>query len=65
MNKVFDIYRGTLFRYNGRSSEITVPEGVRAIGDRAFTDCDFLKSVTIPEGVARIGDRAFMGCNAI
>lgn len=40
--------------YNGKP--------VTAIGDGAFAECRWLRSITIPEGVTRIGERAFWGC---
>ena len=42
-------------------TQVTIPEGVTSIGDRAFYTCTGLTEITIPEGVASIGDRAFAG----
>ena len=43
-------------------TKVEIPEGVTAIGDRAFYDCINLKSIIIPEGVTVIGERAFYNC---
>ncbi len=54
--------KGVLTKYNGPGGDVTIPEGVTAIGERAFYDCKSLKSVTIPKGVTEIGGFAFRGC---
>ena len=40
---------------------ITIPKGVRKIGNSAFRGCN-LTSITIPDGVKKIGVCAFRGC---
>lgn len=42
-----------------------IAEGVQVIGDGAFEDCRYLRSVTIPDTVTEIGARAFQGCTAL
>ena len=44
-------------------SDVTIPDGVTSIGDRAFYSCSGLTSVTIPDSVTSIGDYAFSGCS--
>ena len=44
------------------AASCTIPEGVRTIGDYAFSGCRFLTSVVIPDGVAEIGKGAFLDC---
>lgn len=41
---------------------VTIPEGVTAIGDDAFSWCENLESVVLPESVTSIGKSAFYGC---
>ncbi len=54
--------KGVLTKYNGPGGDVVIPEGVKAIGERAFYGCKSLESVTIPEGVTKIGGFAFRGC---
>ena len=44
------------------SSTYTIPRGITAIGDSAFSSCDSLTSVSIPDSVTSIGDSAFDSC---
>lgn len=44
---------------------VTIPEGVKSIGEKAFYFCSSLKSVVIPEGFESIGNLAFYNCNAL
>lgn len=41
---------------------ITIPDGVRSIGDFAFEGCTSLREVIIPDSVKRIQHGAFSGC---
>ncbi len=45
------------------SSTYTIPQGITAIGDGAFSSCKSLTSVSIPDSVTSIGDRAFSSCD--
>ncbi len=42
--------------------QITLPEGLLKIGDRAFADCKDLDTVNFPESLKIIGEEAFAGC---
>jgi hypothetical protein len=53
------IYARAFFRQTSLSS-VSIPEGVKTIGDEAFSGCG-LGSATIPGTVALIGARAFQG----
>ena len=46
-------------------TDITIPDSVESIGDRAFYRCTSLISIIIPDSVATIGDSAFYGCTAL
>lgn len=51
--------------FNGKIGllEITLPAGLKAIGNNAFRGCFALRNeVTIPAGVETIGNYAFLGC---
>ncbi len=46
-------------------TDLILPEGVTAIGNRAFSGCTGLTSITIPEGVLSIGEYAFSSCSNV
>ena len=48
-----------------RLEAVRIPEGVTAIGTRAFLDCFSLRSVKLPEGLQSIGREAFFGCDSL
>ncbi|MCL2070983.1 MAG: leucine-rich repeat domain-containing protein [Oscillospiraceae bacterium] len=60
----FVVRAGTLERYNGVSSEIVIPDGVKAIGDECFKNSR-ITSITIPDGVISIGRQAFWNCDSL
>ena len=39
-----------------------VPQGIQAIGDRAFNDCESLTAITLPDSLTSIGENAFADC---
>ena len=45
--------------------DLTIPDGVTAISDYAFSCCSGLTSVTIPNSVTNIGARAFSSCSGL
>ena len=45
--------------------DVTILNGVSAIGERAFEGCSALVSVTIPDTVKSMGDYAFYECSAL
>lgn len=56
----------TILKFVGNGDNVVVPSEVggapvRRIGERAFADCETLKSVRLPEGLAEIGPGAFAG----
>lgn len=57
--------RGVLKKYTGSSIDVVIPDGVKAIGEFAFSNCSFLVSVSIPCGVVKIGMDAFHGCSSL
>lgn len=48
-----------LIAYTGRQKEVTIPEGVKEIGESAFYMCESLETIQIPDSVTKIGARAF------
>ena len=59
----FQMNGTVLVRYRGNAADVTIPEGVTAIGNDAFSYCGSLKSIIIPSSVVSIGDWAFNWCN--
>jgi len=49
----------------GRAGTVTIPAGVRSIGDNAFDSCIGLTSVTIPATVTDIKSSAFDSCSGL
>lgn len=45
--------------------KITIPPGVRTIGNKAFCNCDSLTELNIPDGVVMIGNEAFGACDQL
>ncbi len=60
MPEDFEIKRKVLIKYNGKSKNPVIPQGVKKIGKNAFgwAEIDF---VTIPETVTEIAEDAFSG----
>lgn len=46
-------------------TSITIPDGVRTIGERAFFQCTRLKSITLPDSVTEIHPLAFGNCKSL
>ena len=61
----FVISGGTLYAYRGKSANVTIPDGVRSIGEGAFQYYASLTSVTIPDSVTSIGGSAFCRCSGL
>ena len=61
----FEIRAGVLTKYNGSSTNVTIPDSVSIIGDGAFRDCFGLQQITIRNGISSIGVAAFMNCKSL
>mgnify|MGYP001852783496 FL=1 len=53
------------FEYNSKLTSVTLPEGLKQVGDRAFYSCTALTSVTINGTAVRIGKESFEYCSAL
>lgn len=54
-----------LSAYHGTDTDVVIPGGISAVGDRAFYENKKLTSVVVPEGVTEIRDAAFQLCDAM
>ena len=46
-------------------TDITISDGLRSLGDRAFRSCDSLLSIKLPESLTIINTLAFGGCTSL
>lgn len=53
---------GKLESYTGKEENIIIPEVVKTIGEKAFAENVFIKSVIMENDVTSIGEYAFSGC---
>ena len=60
MPEDFEIKRKVLIKYNGKSKNPVIPEGVKKIAPDAFANAD-IETVSIPETVTEICENAFIG----
>lgn len=61
-NNDFVIENGILKEYRGTGKNITIPNSVLHIGQKAFYQCDTIVKVTIPKSVHSIQTDAFRNC---
>ena len=59
------IVNGVLIDGSQCYGEVTVPDGVTAIAEGAFRDCNTITKVTLPDSVTQIGEQAFWECKAL
>ena len=45
--------------------DLVIPEGVEAIGDKAFSTCQKLERVSLPASLKSIGRLAFLNCSSL
>ena len=64
---LFDKNSNTLHTYPcGKAGDVyAVPDGVAAIGELAFEDCNALTQVILPDSLTFIGEDAFYGCEKL
>ena len=49
----FQVERNVLVAYNGEAESVTVPDGIKAIGDGCFRDKPFIKEISSLRGLKR------------
>jgi hypothetical protein len=60
---VFVIDGDVLKKYNGEDEIVTIPDGLKTIGRKAFQDNKTLEKVILPDGIETIEASAFDGCS--
>ena len=60
--KSYEIYKYAFYAEE-RLTDVTLSDGVTAVGERAFYDCDNLLKLSIGNGVTTVGERAFYDCD--
>jgi len=63
--KRFEYDGDTLIKYNGRESDLILPNCFSEIADGAFEGNFYLRNVTIPESYVMIGAKAFYKCRCL
>lgn len=58
----FFISGTTLLQYRGSEERVVIPDGVTAIGERAFAGNESVDRIILPESVEVIEEEAFMDC---
>lgn len=61
----FQIADGRLLAYRGTDVNVTLPEGITAIGSNAFQHASRMLTVQLPASLRVIEDRAFYGCTLL
>ena len=56
---IFEIEGTTLKKYNGKDTNVIIPDGVTNIGDNAFSNCKGITSITIPASLTDINGLGF------
>jgi hypothetical protein len=55
----FVIEGKVLKKYIGKGGDVVIPDGIEAVGERAFYDCENVTSITVPESVVEFEKSAF------
>ena len=61
----FLLFGSTLVGYDGRSTQITLPDTIQVIAPYAFYANTSLETVTIPSSVVKISEGAFKNCSSL
>ena len=61
----FIIKDGVLEKYHGKKKSPIIPDGVKVIGEIAFSNHNSLKMIVIPDSVTEIGGGAFHYCRGL
>lgn len=63
---IYNIDKTALYKYIANDAVVTLPEGLKSIGDYAFSEKrNTLTNITLPSTLISIGDQAFSGCTKL
>ena len=54
-----------LLAFLSDQTQVTLPYGLKHIGDWAFSECKNLTAITLPDGLTHIGNNAFSMCHTL
>ncbi len=55
----------SIFLNGEKITNLVIPNGVKAIGDNAFSQCPDIVSISLPNSVTSIGENAFQNCRSL
>lgn len=61
----FEIVSGVLKKYRGEEKHVVIPDGVREIGDYAFSAARMMETVCFPQTLNAVGMNAFYDCEML
>ena len=64
-NDTFLIEDNVLKKYTGKDTVIVIPDGVKTIGKRVFSNKTKITSVRLPDSLEVISEQAFYGCKKL
>ena len=59
------LWKNKISEYNTKVTSLIINDGIKTIGQNAFSDCTNLKNVTISSGITAIKDGAFAECESL
>ena len=59
------LWKNKISEYNTKVTSLIINDGIKTIGQDAFSDCANLKNVTISSGITTIKDGAFAECESL
>ena len=61
----FQLDKDVLVKYSGTANVVSVPDGVKEIGEEAFLDCNGITSIQFPKSLKKMNYGAFRNCRGL